>query len=252
MRLTYAPGYSSVDLIIWPEAALTYRLTSSLLKFITKPLSAQQYLITGILNDIKDDPLNVHNMLIAINNQGVIVDQYRKYHLVPFGEYVPASNFLNSLLSINPQTLTGGAVQTLPGPKSETITLAPNIKFSPQICFETLFSKLVSSNPTKPKWILNLTNDAWFGRSTGPHQHLQISRFRAIQSNLPLVRAASTGISAIIDNHGGIVQSLSSHVTGVIDYKKKTRSEDPVKSNREAMMNKDYVNSLSQKQPSLR
>ncbi|MAP24716.1 MAG: apolipoprotein N-acyltransferase [Rickettsiales bacterium] len=221
LRLTYAPGYNSVDLIIWPEAALTYRLTPSLLQFITKPLSAQQYLITGILNDIKDDPLNVHNMLIALNNEGTIIDQYRKHHLVPFGEYVPASDFLSRYLSINLQTLAGGAIQTLSGSKPETITLGPMINFSPQICFETLFSNLVASNPSKPKWILNLTNDAWFGRSTGPHQHVQISRFRAIQSNLPLVRAASTGISAIIDNHGQIIQSLDSHVTGVIDYKKR-------------------------------
>ncbi|PLX30133.1 MAG: apolipoprotein N-acyltransferase [Alphaproteobacteria bacterium] len=223
LKLSYASGSDSQTLIIWPEAALTYNMTPSLLRYITKYLNAEQFLITGVLETAPSfkDSFNVYNSLIVLNNRGHIIEKYRKHHRVPFGEYIPASSLLNKIFPHSLRTIAGGRTQTLRGKKPQTIQVSSDIQFSPQICFETLFGSLVSSKPEKPLWILNLTNDAWFGRSTGPYQHLQISRFRAIQANLPVVRAASTGISAVIDNHGRIIKSLPYGQAGVIDVHKK-------------------------------
>ena len=90
--------------------------------------------------------------------------------------------------------------------------------YAPLICYEAIFPEGVAGDDGRPGWLLNLTNDAWFGTSTGPYQHLHQTRLRAIEQGLPLIRAANTGISAVIDSHGRVLASLSLNAMGTIDH----------------------------------
>lgn len=212
VRLSYEPALTKAQLVIWPESALTFSPSERLFKYITSPLTHGQYLITGLLADEKD---STYNGLVVFNHDGTRVQHYHKHHLVPFGEYIPFYQTLMRLLPFEIHALTH--IKTTPGSGPKTLSLPGIEPFSPQICFESLFASSVSSGSPKPQWILNLTNDAWFGNSQGPKQHLTITRFRAIQAGMPLVRAASTGISAIIDAQGRIVKKLEYGIPGVIE-----------------------------------
>jgi apolipoprotein N-acyltransferase len=130
---------------------------------------------------------------------------------VPFGEYVP----FREVLSI--AKLTYGAVDFSPGPGPQTIRLPGLPPFSPLICYEAIFPRAVVDTDDRPGFLLNITNDAWFGMSSGPYQHFASARLRAVEQGLPLVRAANTGISAVVDGHGRIVASLGLDVGGVLD-----------------------------------
>jgi apolipoprotein N-acyltransferase len=139
---------------------------------------------------------------------------YDKIHLTPFGEYLPFEKTLNSLgirqLTNLPFSFSAGTERI-----SMTVPNAP--LFSPLICYEVIFPGSAVSSGPRPQWILNLTNDAWFGVSSGPYQHLDQAKMRAVEEGLPVVRAANTGISAIIDGYGRTKAILGLNVTGAID-----------------------------------
>jgi apolipoprotein N-acyltransferase len=206
--------------LIWPESAFPFLLTREpdVLAAIATLLAPDKVLITGAAR--ADDPapnsrvLHAYNSIYVIDHNGSILSVYDKVHLVPFGEYLPFQNFLESL-GLMQLTKVRGGFDT--GPDRHAMTLPHAPSFLPLICYEVIFPHAAVPRGERPNWIVNLTNDGWFGVSTGPYQHFQQARVRAIEEGLPLVRAANTGISAVIDPLGRIVASLPLGAEGVLD-----------------------------------
>ena len=148
----------------------------------------------------------------AIDSRGDVVETYDKAHLVPFGEYVPFGRYL-------PVTkLTAGRVDFSAGPGPVTLPVPGAPPFSPLICYEAIFpGNVVTHSGTRARWLLNVTNDAWFGDSSGPYQHFASARLRAVEEGIPLVRVANTGISAVVDSYGRIIAALGLNTRGIVD-----------------------------------
>ena len=149
-----------------------------------------------------------------IDHDGSILSLYDKVHLVPFGEYLPFQHLLESL---GLQQLTKQRGGFLAGDRRRLISIPGAPPALPLICYEAVFADELMPKGPRPGWIVNVTNDGWFGISSGPYQHLQQARLRAIEQGLPLVRAANTGISAVIDPLGRIVGALPLGSEGVLD-----------------------------------
>ena len=134
---------------------------------------------------------------------------------MPFGEYMPLRWIINL------RRLAYGAVDSSAGPGPRTLSLPGVPPFSPLICYEAIFPGEVVADGTapgdRPQWLLNVTNDAWFGHTAGPYQHFQAARLRAVEEGMPLVRAANTGISAVVDSYGRVVGRLGLGEIGVLD-----------------------------------
>jgi apolipoprotein N-acyltransferase len=153
----------------------------------------------------------VFNSLAVVDHSGSIIGSYDKFHLVPFGEYMP----LRNVLPLEP--VAAGAIDFSAGPGPRTLRLPGLPSVSPLICYEAIFPAAVSERSNRPDWLLNVTNDGWYGKTAGPHQHLAIARVRAVEEGLPMVRAANTGISAIIDSSGRFTGYLGLGREGVLD-----------------------------------
>src|SRR5205814_4426081 len=136
-----------------------------------------------------------YNSIYVIDHDGTILSAYDKLHLVPFGEYLPFQAMLERWGLTQLTRIRGGF---LAGTRRRPIALPNAPKMLPLICYEVIFPGDIMAREERPGWIVNLTNDDWFGISTGPYQHLQQARLRAIEEGLPIVRAANTGISAVI------------------------------------------------------
>lgn len=207
-----------VKLVIWPETAVqreTFDRDSSLLRWrMSRLLEFGSYAITGAPRFQRTpDGAQYFNSLFAFNSRGQLYGRYDKAHLVPFGEYLPFQGLLNA---VGLNQLTGSQAFTSgDGPK--TIRLPGVPPFSPLICYEIIFPGQVLDFDDRPKWLLNITNDGWFGLTNGPYQHLGLARFRAIEEGLPVVRAASTGVSTIIDAYGRSVAQLGVDREGILD-----------------------------------
>lgn len=206
-------------LVIWPETASPYLLENdeAARGYAAQALPEGALLIAGSVRIEREggssaSPVRVWNSLLAIDPTGSVLATYDKHHLVPFGEYVP----LRGILPV--ETVVPGNLDFSAGPGPVTVTLADARvpPFSPLICYEVIFPGDVVARAERPAWLLNITNDAWFGTSAGPYQHLAAARMRTIEEGLPLVRAANTGISAVFDARGRLVASLGLGVTGVI------------------------------------
>ncbi len=156
-------------------------------------------------------PFRVWNSLHAIDGDARITATYDKFHLVPFGEYVP----LRWVIDI--PKLTAGRVDFSAGPGPRTLKLDGLPAVSPLICYEAIFSGQVADRTARPGWLLNLTNDGWFGISAGPYQYFANARFRAVEEGLPLVRATNNGMSAVVDGYGRVNARLGLGVAGVLD-----------------------------------
>jgi len=168
--------------------------------------------ITGTLRRTQPGlPYQVWNSLLALDHTGTPIATFDKTHLVPFGEYVPFRNLLNLA------KVTSGTVDFSRGSGIHTMRLPGLPPVSPLICYEVIFPGQVVDPVDRPEWILNITNDAWYGRSSGPYQHLATARLRAVEEGLPLVRVANTGISAIIDPWGRVLARIGLGEQGVID-----------------------------------
>jgi apolipoprotein N-acyltransferase len=136
---------------------------------------------------------------------------FDKFHLVPLGEYVP----LRGIVPLEKITAGIGDFSAGPGPRTLALPGLPPV--SPLICYEIIFGGDVVDDATRPGWLLNVTNDAWLGISSGPHQHFASARFRAVEEGLPLARAANNGISAMVDPYGRVTALLGLGRTGVLD-----------------------------------
>jgi apolipoprotein N-acyltransferase len=203
--------------IIWPESAASYPLDQDAVarQMIAKVVPPGGLLLTGGERfDVSSTPPLAWNTLFAIDRDGAVVARYDKRDLVPFGEFLPLRDLLSR---VGLAKLTHGSIDFQPGPGRQTITLPGLPPFSPLICYEAIFPGSVVDPDVRPDWLLNVTNDAWFGRSSGPYQHLAMARMRAIEEGLPLVRSANSGISAVVDPWGRIQAQLGLGETGVLD-----------------------------------
>jgi apolipoprotein N-acyltransferase len=212
-------GLRDVTHLIWPESPFPFFLTheADALAQITKLLPQNTVLITGAMRLANPDnppESGVYNSIYAIDRLGSIRAVYDKVHLVPFGEYLPFESLLEA---IGLQTLTKQQGGFLAGDRHRVIAIPGAPSALPLICYEILFPGEVASIDARPDWIINVTNDGWFGDSTGPYQHFQQARVSAIEEGLPLARAANTGISAVVDPVGRIVGSLPLASEGVLD-----------------------------------
>jgi apolipoprotein N-acyltransferase len=156
-----------------------------------------------------------YNSIYVLNHEGSVPALYDKVHLVPFGEYLPFQDFLERLGLMQLTKIRGGYI---PGQQHNTLAIPGAPPLLPLVCYEIIFPKEARTFlGERPAWIVNVTNDGWFGTSSGPYQHFQQARVRAIELGLPLVRAANTGISAVVDPLGRIVGSLPLGAEGVLD-----------------------------------
>lgn len=196
----------SPDLVIWPETAVPFifypekplqpdmAFSLELISFVKR---LRTYLLFG---SIRQTGAGLYNSAFLLNSDGKITYIYDKIHLVPFGEYVP----LRPLLSFV-EKITVGIGDYLPG-RDTQLAITPFGKFSTLICYEIIFPGLVrNSLKSGADFIVNITNDAWFGKTWGPYQHFSMAVFRAIENRKPVIRAANTGISGFIDSNGRIL-----------------------------------------------
>jgi apolipoprotein N-acyltransferase len=155
-----------------------------------------------------------YNSIYVIDHDGSVLSVYDKLHLVPFGEYLPYQDLMEKLGFVQLTKVQGGFIA---GSRRRAMEIPGAPRALPLICYEAIFPADVAARDERPGWIINLTNDGWFGISTGPYQHLAQARLRVIEEGLPMVRAANTGISAVIDPLGRIVARLGLGIEGVLD-----------------------------------
>lgn len=194
-----AKDADTANIVIWPETAVPFSYEEGVLwpEAFSKMLPENAVLITGV-NRYEREPLQVFNSMMVFNHHGSAIAIYDKKHLVPFGEYVP----FRSLIPL--EKITPGQLDFSVGKTEKTISIQDVPAFLPLICYESIFPELSHhyDESDTPQWILNITNDGWFGYSTGPYQHLEMARIRAVEQGIPLVRVANTGVSAVFDEYG--------------------------------------------------
>ncbi len=194
-------------LVIWPETASPYLLGDepTARRMIAEAADENPALVGSVRFDSRGRP---RNTLYALEPDGIVAALYDKWHLVPFGEYQP------DWFPLPVQIVPGGGFAGGPGPRTLSVPGLP--PFAPLICYEAIFSAQVVDEAARPDWIVNVTNDAWFGNSTGPRQHLAAVRMRAVEEGLPVLRAANTGITAAIDARGHELARIGLDRSGVL------------------------------------
>jgi apolipoprotein N-acyltransferase len=191
---------------IWPETAIPIFVDENLsvTRKITKYFNEDDYLMIGSIRKEKNigENYKFFNSLFIINSKNEIIGKYDKNQLVPFGEYIPLNNLLRKLKFINFNAIGGNFSKGY-----DALSVRNHSLLIPEvlICYEAIFSKKLYKNLQKTDWLLNITNDAWFGKSSGPYQHFNMARLRAVERGKPLVRVANTGISGIINPYGKII-----------------------------------------------
>ena len=201
--------------IIWPEAAPPFLLEGipEVAADIANLTGDSRVLMTGQVRVAQENGRrDSYNSFAIFGSRGKLIGTYDKFHLVPFGEYVPGGPLLRAIGVTEIAASTG--FSSGPGPKTMMVPGAPPA--GPLICYEIIFPGEVTAEP-RPGWLVNVTDDSWFGPDTGPTQHLLIARVRAIEEGLPIVRAANSGISAVIDAHGRVRASLALGLRDVVD-----------------------------------
>lgn len=206
IELSKEAKFKNIHFIVWPEGAHEFNGDKSFFEMVAKIIPPRAKLILNA-SRVQQIPEKHWNSMFVINHTGEVVDYYDKSHLVAFGEYIPLRYFIPFI-----QKITPGAIDYERGNLLTSMHVKP--PFMPSICYEDAFPEFTTSNFT---WIVNITNDGWFGTSIGPYQHLSIAKFRAIEHGVPMIRAALTGISAIIDAHGRIIKHIPLMTEGVID-----------------------------------
>jgi apolipoprotein N-acyltransferase len=213
--LSTAPADHKLAAVIWPEAAATYLLERDAAHrdAVAAVAPPGGYVLTGALRG-PPPPLPVTavwNSIDAIDGSGQMVAQYDKAHLVPFGEYMPLSSWLPI------KKFTPGAIDLSAGPGPRTLKVGNLPSFSPLICYEAIFPGAVLDPHNRPAWILNVSNDAWYGHSAGPYQHFAMARTRAVEEGLPLIRVANNGISGVVDAQGRVLAHTNLDAIGHAD-----------------------------------
>jgi apolipoprotein N-acyltransferase len=195
----------SPTIVVWPETASPYALAQDPYARQAIAQAAAPALITLSGAERFTSPMTAYNSLVAVAPDGSVAGVYDKAHLVPYGEYFPSyAHFM-----LGEQGFT-------PGPGIRTLHLPGLPPLGPLICYEAIFPAQVVDEADRPTFLVNITNDAWFGDSAGPRQHFAAARMRTVEEGLPMLRAANTGISAVIDAQGRVTARLGLDERGVL------------------------------------
>lgn len=217
VELTLRPSEQPVTHVVWPESAIPYFIENDPAgrAWLSRVVPPGGLLLTGAPRRTpREAPrLRIWNSLLAIDETGEVKAAYDKVHLVPFGEYLPLRPVLSA---IGLERLVPGTLDYSAGDSMAPVKLPGLPDARVLVCYEAIFPDEAGGSP-RPGWMLNITNDGWFGQSIGPYQHLAMARLRAVEQGLPLVRAANTGISAIVDAHGRVLARLGLGERGVVD-----------------------------------
>lgn len=229
VRLSHSAGGESAKLILWPETAVPFFIQpqSQLARDLGGFMPKDALLLTGGLRSAGQGSQDAFNSVFALDNEGRIVAQYDKHHLVPFGEYIPLRSLppVRWLISIIANEM--GDFGRGPGPS--TLAIEPYPPFSPLVCYEAIFPGEATDGTRRAQWLFSLTDDAWFGYSSGLPQDAQMARMRAVEQGLPLLRAANTGVSAAFDAYGRTIARLPLETEGVLDlYLPKAAGDEPI------------------------
>ena len=212
-QIEYTAATPRPDLIVWPEASL-----SSYVYGVEDPLAELEQAAAGVplaIGLLRPDEVGFYNSLAYFDQAGDIAQVYDKHHLVPFGEYIPFGWLLDGLGIQAIADISAGGMKSGPGP--ELLDFGSLGKALPLICYEAVFPQDVNRAEGRASFLLQVTNDAWFGSGSGPYQHLAQARMRAAEQGLPMIRVANTGVSAMIDPYGRIIGSLPLGTAGYID-----------------------------------
>lgn len=212
VNLTAAPAEVTPDLIVWPETSVPYPMNEApqVMEAISRAANGQPIIVGG--NDRVED--GWRNTLALLGPDGARLQTYHKYHLVPFGEYIPFGELLSDIGIRGLASRDGGGFAKGEGP---ALIDLPGIGTAlPLICYELIFPRNLHGLP-RPNLLLQITNDAWFGNISGPYQHLAQARIRAVEQGLPLIRAANTGISAVVDPWGRVTAQTTLNVAAFLD-----------------------------------
>ncbi|MDJ0684126.1 MAG: apolipoprotein N-acyltransferase [Alphaproteobacteria bacterium] len=219
LRLSAQDRPDWISHIVWPETAAAFPLHDALpaRQAIASILPPDGALLTGTLR-YEADTGRAFNSMGVVDRSGAVIETYDKAHLVPFGEYNPLADIVSM------GTVTGGGFTPGPGPRAVAIPGLPPV--SPLICYEAIFPGAVTPEgaaaddpQARAHWLLNLTNDAWYGETAGPHQHAVMAQLRSIEEGLPLFRATNTGITIAYDAYGRELGRIPLNVEGVLDLR---------------------------------
>lgn len=216
--LSQGSGLEYIDFVVWGETASPFNLLYDVEHRLMaqEAIPPQGYLLTGMLQDGYDSRTGdyvLYNSFFVMDYFGRSYDVYSKSHLVPFGEYIPLRSYLPHWV----KPLTNMVAQFAKGRKYQTIKLDGYAEFAPLICYEIIFSGQIVRWQNKPKWAVVLTNDGWYGISAGPYQHLVATQMRAVEEGISIVRAANSGISAVINPVGVITSQIGLSERGYVD-----------------------------------
>lgn len=212
--LTLTSDGTPADLTIWPETAVPYMLEyAPEVAGMVVEASGGRPVATGIQRAEGD---RFYNSLRVLERDGVEAARYDKAHLVPFGEYIPFGDIAYDWFGLKAFAAQAGNTYS-DGPGPQVLNLGRFGKVLPLICYEAIFPRDVNAMPERADWMLQITNDAWFGTLTGPFQHFAQARLRAIEQGLPLIRVANTGVTAVVDAHGRVIKDLPFGVMAALD-----------------------------------
>jgi apolipoprotein N-acyltransferase len=208
-----APSEAPLDLIVWPETSVPYLLDSA--GPIVEEARAASGGVPLAVGLQREEGPRYFNTLAAFDGEGRLAGLYDKLHLVPFGEYIPLGDLLGRF-GISAFAAQAGNGYS-PGAEARLLDLGRAGRVLPLICYEAVFPQDLRAFPGRADWILQVTNDGWFGALAGPYQHLAQARLRAIEQGLPLLRDANTGVTAVIDAKGRVLKTLALDTDGWVD-----------------------------------
>lgn len=212
--LTLTARGGPADLTIWPETAVPYMLEySPEVADMVVAVSGGRPVALGIQ---REEAGRFYNSLRVLAGEGEQIAYYDKAHLVPFGEYIPFGDLAYDWFGLRAFAAQAGNTYSA-GPGPQVLDLGRFGKVLPLICYEAIFPRFVNAMPERADWMLQITNDAWFGIWTGPFQHFDQARLRAVEQGLPLIRVANTGVTAVVDAHGRVVEDLPFGVIAALD-----------------------------------
>lgn len=223
LDLSTAPpqaGQPAPQVVVWPETSVPFVLTEQpeALAAIGEALSDGQVLLAGVVRSEGDGRSQAgalyYNSVVMIDDGGQIVGAVDKVHMVPFGEYLPLAGLF---AAVGLEQLVAGPMNFTAGSARQDLALPGGRKAAVFVCYEVIFTQLVNVDARLADLIVNVTNDGWFGDTPGPYQHFRQAQVRAVETGLPLLRAANTGISGIVDGRGRVEDALAIDVRGVVD-----------------------------------
>ena len=211
INLTNIKSSKKVDLVIWPETSVPFDIEKSNKQF-RESLTEVNSLIVGAIRKTEiDNKLKIFNSLFLIKDSFNSLQYHDKLKLVPFGEFIPFRKYLKF------KKFTLGGIDFSYGEQVKVLELKSNLKILPLICYEVIFPKITREKSNEYNLIVNITNDGWYGKSSGPYQHLALAKIRAVQEGKFLLRTANTGVSAIINYDGEVIEKIGLGRKGVID-----------------------------------